>query len=326
MTQAAVPGVPAKATQGAEAQHRDFGWAEASIWTDRTVSALANGVTGGKWFSLADKVIRPSTLEAAWRQVARTKEAAGADGQSVERFAAAAERYLSELHQTLKTGRYRPSPVRRVDIPKSGGGTRPLGIPTVKSLPQAKAADRIVQTALNMAIEPIPRVRPLAGPRTCFEAEFGAGSYGFRPGRGCKSPPPAKAGDALREVEGLLKAGYVHVVDADLQSYFDTIPHDRLMVQVAQKISDGRVLALIEGCLSHGVMKEMEHWRPTAGTPQGAVISPLLANIYLHPLDRLMAESGYRMVRYADDFVILCRTAQEAQAALRRAMAWVAMA
>ena len=246
MTQAVVPGVPAKATQGTETQRREFGWAEASIWTDRMVSALVNGVKGGKWFSLADKVIRPPTLEAAWRQVARNKGAAGVDGQSVERFAAAAERYLSELHETLKTGRYRPSPVKRVDIPKSGGGTRPLGIPTVK--------DRIVQTALKMAIEPI------------FEAEFGAGSYGFRPGRGCK--------DALREVEGLLKAGYVHVVDADLQSYFDTIPHDRLMVQVAQKISDGRVLALIEGCLRHGVMKEMEHWRPTAGTPQGAVITP----------------------------------------------------
>ena len=174
MTQAVVPVVPAKATQGTEAQRRDFGWAEASIWTDRMVSALVNGVQGGKWFSLADKVIRPSTLQAAWRQVARNKGAAGVDGQSVERFAAAAERYLSELHQTVKTGRYRPSPVKRVDIPKSGGGTRPLGIPTVK--------DRIVQTALKMAIEPI------------FEAEFHAGSYGFRPGRGCKSLPSRKRG------------------------------------------------------------------------------------------------------------------------------------
>ena len=307
VTQAIVPGVPKKATQGTEAQDRDLGWAEASIWTDRMVSALVNGVKGGKWFSLADKVIRPSTLETAWRRVAQNKGSAGVDGQSVARFAAA-ERYLTELHERLKTGTYRPSPVKRVDIPKSGGGTRPLGIPTVK--------DRIVQTALKMAIEPIPRVRPLAGPRTCFEAEFRAGSYGFRPGRGCK--------DALREVDGLLRAGYVQVVDADLKSYFDTIPHDRLMARVAQKISDGRVLALIEGCLRQDVMKEMEHWRPTAGTPQGAVISPLLANIYLHPLDLLMEESGYRMVRYADDFVILCRTAREAEAALRRVMAWVA--
>jgi RNA-directed DNA polymerase len=271
-------------------------WAEASIWTDRMVSALGNGVKGGKWFSLVDKVVRPSTLDAAWRQVARNEGSAGVDGQSVARFAAGAERYLAELHETLSAGSYRPSPVKRVDIPKSGGGTRPLGIPTVK--------DRIVQTALKMTIEPI------------FEVEFRTGSYGFRPGRGCK--------DALREVEELLKAGHVHVVDADLRSFFDTIPHDRLMARVGQKISDGQVLALIEGCLRQEVMKEMERWRPTAGTPQGAVISPLLANIYLHPLDLLMEESGYRMVRYADDFVILCRTAQEAEAALRQVAAWVA--
>jgi RNA-directed DNA polymerase len=271
-------------------------WAEASIWTDRMVSALVNGVKGGKWFSLVDKAVRPSTLEAAWRQVARNKGSAGVDGQSVARFAAGAQRYLAELHETLSAGAYQPSPVKRVYIPKSGGGTRPLGIPAVK--------DRIVQTALKITIEPI------------FEAEFRGGSYGFRPGRGCK--------DALREVEDLLRAGHVHVVDADLRSFFDTIPHDRLMARVAQKISDGRILTLIEGFLRQEVMKEMERWRPTAGTPQGAVISPLLANIYLHPLDLLMEESGCRMVRYADDFVILCRTAQEAEAALRRVEAWVA--
>jgi RNA-directed DNA polymerase len=155
-----------------------------------------------------------------------------------------------------------------------------------------------------MAIEPI------------FETQFREGSYGFRPGRGCK--------DALREVDRQLKEGYAHVVDADLKSYFDTIPHDRLMAQVAEKISDGRVLSLIEGYLRQDVMKEMERWTPTAGTPQGAVISPLLANIYLHALDLLMEESGYRMVRYADDFVILCRTAEEAAAALRQITAWTA--
>jgi RNA-directed DNA polymerase len=129
---------------------------------------------------------------------------------------------------------------------------------------------------------------------------------------------------ALREVDRQLKEGYAHVVDADLKSYFDTIPHDRLMAQVAEKISDGRILSLIEGFLRQDVMKEMERWTPTAGTPQGAVISPLLANIYLHPLDLLMEESGYRMVRYADDFVILCRTAEEAAAALRQITAWTA--
>jgi RNA-directed DNA polymerase len=282
--------------QGTEAHDRDWWWAEASIWTDRMVSALVNGVKGGKWFSLVDKAIRPTTLEAAWRKVERNKGSAGVDGQSIERFAAGAERYLAELHETLKTGSYRPAAVKRVDIPKGDGRTRPLGIPTVK--------DRIVQTALKMTIEPI------------FEAEFRAGSYGFRPGRGCK--------DALREVDRLLKQGYTHVVDADLKSYFDTIPHDRLMALVAQKISDGRILALIESYLEQDVMKEMERWRPTTGTPQGAVISPLLANIYLHPLDLLMEQSGYEMVRYADDFVILCRTAEEARTALRQIEAWVA--
>ena len=162
----------------------------------------------------------------------------------MERFAAGAELYLSELHENLKSGSYRPSPVKRVDIPKGPGQTRPLGIPSVK--------DRIVQTALKMAIEPI------------FETAFREGSYGFRPGRGCK--------DALREVDRLLKEGYTHVVDADLKAYFDSIPHDRLMARVAEKVSDGRVLDLIEGYLRQDVMKGMERWSPTAGTPQGAVI------------------------------------------------------
>jgi RNA-directed DNA polymerase len=260
------------------------------------VSALVNGVRGGKWFSLMDKVIRPSTLDAAWRKVARNKGSAGVDGQSIERFAAQAERYLAELHDSLKDGSYRPSPVKRVEIPKGDGRTRPLGIPTVK--------DRIVQTALKMAIEPI------------FEVQFRPGSYGFRPGRSCK--------DALREVDRLLKEGFTHVVDADLQSYFDRIPHDRLMALVGRSISDSSVLSLIEGFLRQDIMKGMARWQPTTGTPQGAVVSPLLANIYLHPLDLLMERNGYRMVRYADDFVILCRTEAEAMAALRQVEAWVA--
>jgi len=259
------------------------------------VSALVNGVKGGKWFSLVDKVIRSPTLDAAWRKVARNNGAAGVDGQSIERFAAQAERYLRELHLSLKDGSYRPHPVKRVEIPKGDGRTRPLGIPTV--------TDRIVQTAFKMAIEPI------------FEVQFRPGSYGFRPGRSCK--------DALREVDRLLKEGFTWVVDADLKSYFDTIPHDRLMARMASAISDGPVLSLIEGFLRQDIMKEMARWQPTTGTPQGAVISPLLANIYLHPLDLLMEQSGRRMVRYADDFVILCRTEDEALAALRQVEAWV---
>jgi len=257
------------------------------------VSALGNGVKGGKWYSLMDKLVRPATLEAAWRQVAQRH---GVDGQSIERFAAQANRYLRELQHSLKDGSYRPHPVKRVEIPKGDGRTRPLGIPTVK--------DRIVQTALKMVIEPI------------FETQFRSGSYGFRPGRGCK--------DALREVDRLLKAGFTWVVDADLQSYFDSIPHDRLMTLVAGSISDGPALSLIEGFLRQDIMKDMARWRPTTGTPQGAVIWPLLANLYLHPLDRLIEQGGWRMVRYADDFVILCRTQAEARAALRQVEAWVA--
>ena len=296
MEQGTVSAVPERAKQGAETHERKWWWVEASIWTERMVSALANGVIGGKWFSLVDKVIRPTTLDAAWRKVARNKGAAGVDGQSTERFTAQAERYLRELHDDLKDGSYRPNPVKRVEIPKGDGRTRPLGIPTVK--------DRIVQTALKLTIEPI------------FEVQFRPGSYGFRPGRSCK--------DALREVDRLLKEGYTHVVDADLQGYFDSIPHDRLMALVAGSISDGRVLSLIEGFLQQDIMTDMARWQPTTGTPQGAVISPLLANLYLHPLDLLMEQSGWRMVRYADDFVVLCRTEAEAQDALRQVEAWVA--
>jgi RNA-directed DNA polymerase len=299
MGQAEVSAVPARAKQGTEAtggERRGLWWAEASIWTESMVSALENGVKGGKWFSLVDKVIRPATLEAAWQRVARNKGAAGVDGQSTERFAIHAERYLRELQASLADGSYRPQPVKRVEIPKGDGKTRPLGIPVVK--------DRIVQAALKMVIEPI------------FEVQFRPGSYGFRPGRGCK--------DALREVDRLLKEGYTRVVDADLKGYFDSIPHDRLMALVAGSISDGRVLALIESFLKQDIMKDLERWQPTAGTPQGAVISPLLANLYLHPLDLLMEQNGVQMVRYADDFVLLCRTEADAQAALRVVAAWVA--
>jgi len=259
------------------------------------LAALENGVKGGKWFSLIDKVYRAETLKVAWQKVAANGGAAGVDGQSVKQFAARAEMYLKELSIALERGTYRPMPVRRVEIAKGGGKQRPLGIPVVK--------DRIVQTALKFVLEPI------------FEREFLGMSYGFGPGRGCR--------DALREVEGWLKQGYTFVVDADLRSYFDTIPHARLLERVKEHVSDGRVVELIEAFLHQDIIKEMERWTAVGGTPQGAVVSPLLANIYLHALDCQMKQKGYRMVRYADDFVVLCRSAEQAQAALAEVKAWV---
>jgi RNA-directed DNA polymerase len=286
--------MPATATHDAEACPQLAG-AEAVVWTERMLSALANGVKGGKWFSLMDKVFAPRTLALAWAKVRANKGAAGVDRQSIERFAAKADLYLSELSAALREGTYRPQPVKRVDIPKGDGRTRPLGIPTVK--------DRIVQQAVRLAIEPI------------FEHGFADGSYGFRPRRGCH--------DALREVIELIKDGYTVVVDADLKSYFDTIPHDRLMARIEEHVIDGGVLDLIRGWLKADILMGLDRWTPTAGSPQGAVISPLLANIYLDPLDKLMAARGYRMVRYADDFVILCKTHEAADAALAEVRAWV---
>ena len=286
--------VPARATQGAETR-KNWSWVEASIWTQRMVSALENGVKGGRWYSLMDKVFAPDTLEAAWEKVRVNDGAAGVDRQSIERFDANDEQYLAELSTALRDGSYRPQSIRRVEIPKGDGRTRPLGIPTVK--------DRIVQTAVKFALEPI------------FEAMFRPTSYGFRPGLGCK--------DALREVASLIADGHTFVADADFESYFDSIPHDRLMQRVEERVSDGRILSLLHSWLAQDILHGMQRWTPTAGTPQGAVISPLLANIYLHPLDELMAARGHRMVRYADDFVVLCRSPEEAAAALAIIQDWV---
>ena len=277
-----------------EAETR-WDWVEASVWTERMLAALGNGVKGGKWYSLMDKVYALSTLQSAWGRVKANKGAAGIDRISIKRFKEQAEKYLTELHETLKAGTYRPEAVKRVYIPKSDGKQRPLGIPTVK--------DRVVQAAVKMVMEPI------------FEHEFLPMSYGFRPQRGCK--------DALREVDALIKEGYTFILDADLKSYFDMIPHDKLMQQVELRISDGKLLNLIRMFLQQDVMDGLERWTPTGGSPQGAVVSPLLANIYLHPLDRLIAESGLRMVRYADDFVILSRSQTEAEDALQKVREWV---
>ena len=288
--------VIAGSRQVASTRPEDWSWVDRSIWTERMLAALGNGVRGGKWFSLIDKVYRPATLRSAWQQVLVNRGAAGVDRLSVERFAGHLDRYLGELGQELEAGRYRPLPVRRVEVEKADGKLRPLGIPTVR--------DRVAQAAVKRVIEPI------------FEHMFAPTSFGFRPGRSCK--------DALRVVDGLLKAGYTHVVDADLKGYFDSIPHDRLKQRLAAHISDSRLLALLDGWIEQDVVQELNRWTPTSGTPQGAVISPLLANLYLHDLDLKLAQLGLSMVRYADDFVILCRSAAEAVHALDVVSAWVA--
>jgi len=277
-----------------------WSWVKPWVWTDRMLTALeadqVGSVKGAKWFSLIDKVFADVTLFSAARRVtADRKKAAGVDHVTPEFFERDLLTHVSKAASELREGTYQPSAVRRTLIAKPGSKEqRPLGIPTVR--------DRMVQTALKDVIEPI------------FERGFAEHSYGFRPGRGCH--------DALRRVDQLLKAGYVYVVDADLKSYFDTIPHDRLMARIREKIADGKVLTLIERYLQQDVMAGLERWTPDAGSPQGAVISPLLSNIYLDPLDHLMAERGFEMVRYADDFVILCRSSEEAAAALALVQQW----
>lgn len=278
-----------RAKQAGEARPTKWSWVERMVWTPRMLEALEEGVKGGVWFSLIDKVAHFRTLWLAWERVAANKGSAGSDLQSVEAFGAHVDRELKKLESELRSGTYSPRPIKRVYIDKPGSNEkRPLGIPTVR--------DRVVQAALRMVIEPI------------FEREFLPTSFGFRPQRGTK--------DALRRVTELLKEGYTHVVDADLRKYFDTIPHEPLMNAVKTRIADGRMLDLINAYLKQGIVDGLAHWNPEEGTPQGAVISPLLANLYLHPLDVAVRDAGFEMVRYADDFVILCRSREEAERAL----------
>ena len=277
------------AIQAGEASPKDWDWVERHVWTERMLEALVKGVKGGVWFSLIDKIQRPSTLTAAWVAVKRNGGGAGSDHQSIEDFEKDLAVEIARLSEALRTGSYRPRPIRRAYIDKPGSKEkRPLGIPCVR--------DRVVQGALRIVIEPI------------FENVFVSHSYGFRPRRGCK--------DALREVERLLRAGYTHVVDADIKAYFDNIPHGPLMDDIGSYIADGRVLELIGSFLKQDILENMALWTPEKGTPQGAVVSPLLANLYLHPVDVAMASAGFEMIRYADDLVILCRSEVEAHRAL----------
>jgi RNA-directed DNA polymerase len=264
------------------------------------LQALERGNDGRKWHTLIDKVYAPANLRSALSTVTQRKTSPGIDGRSAASVARDAEAEVATVERLLREGKYEPQPVKRVWIPKPGSREkRPLGIPTIRG--------RIVETALRDVIEPI------------FEHSFAEHSYGFRPKRSAKQ--------AVARVEVLLKEGRHWVVDADIKGYFDNIPHEQLMDRVSDKISDSRVLGLIEKMLKQGVMETMKGWTPTEqGTPQGAVISPLLANIYLDPLDHQMAEMGREMIRYADDFVILCKTQAEAEEALEHVRAWMSKA
>ena len=276
-------------------------WAQHAVWTDRMLSTLLEDkVRGGKWHSLIDKVYGKLNLFLAARKVTGKKKSAGVDGQTCEEFEEHLIVETRKLSEQLKGQTYRPAAVKRVHIPKPGSGneTRPLGIPTVR--------DRVVQQAILNVIEPI------------LDHQFHERSFGFRHER--------SAHDALRLVEQKLQEGYVYVVDADLKGYFDTIPKDRLMNLIKEHISDSRMLSLIKVFLEQSILEELREWTPSAGVPQGAVLSPVLSNLYLNPLDHEMADHGFEMVRYADDFVVLCRSKFEAEVALILITEWVEQA
>jgi RNA-directed DNA polymerase len=286
--------VPDTAKQDGEVLDR-WAWTEPAVWSERMLTTLETGVKGGRWFSLIDKVFSEHNLRVSYHKVAANGGAAGVDHVSVEAFARHLDANVANLVTALRCGSYEPQAIRRVLIDKPGSKEqRPLGIPTVR--------DRVVQGAIRHVIEPI------------LEKEFATHSYGFRPGRGCK--------DALRRVDDLLKDGYGYVVDCDLKSYFDTIPHERLLNRLRERIADGRLLQLIGSFLKADIFDGVREWQPEAGAPQGAVLSPLLSNLYLNPLDHAMAGQGYEMVRYADDMVILCRSRAEAEQALAVVRQW----
>jgi RNA-directed DNA polymerase len=270
--------------------------AERFVWSEKMLRTLARGVKGGKWFSLIDKVYSQRTLSLAWQKVRSNAGACGVDGITTATFEKDSEKRLLAVNEHLKRGSYQPKPVKRKRIPKPGSQeTRPLGIPTV--------TDRVVQQAVRLVLEPI------------YEQRFAEHSYGFRPGRSCH--------DALRRVNGQLESGYTHVVDIDIEGYFDTIDHERLMKLLGEDVSDGRVLEIIKRFLKAGVLEEGTYEISETGTPQGGVISPLLSNLYLDGLDHLMERCGYAMTRYADDMIVLCQTVEEANEALKAVHEWM---
>lgn len=276
---------------------RGLKWSLYPAWTEAMREALGkNRGPRRKWFSLIDRMWDPRQLRAGWERLNRRKQGqersrgAGVDGETVEQFAKRAQGEIRRLAEELREGRYRPRPVRRHWISKGRNRKgRPLGLPSTR--------DKVVQETLKALIEPI------------FEREFLEGSHGFRPKRSTET--------ACRRLEGYLEEGYDWVVDADVRSCFDEIDHEKLLEEVNRRVADGKILKLIRSFLKAGVMEEMKVRKATTGTPQGGILSPLLANIFLHALDERMEAQGYRWVRYADDFRVLCRSRREAEAALK---------
>lgn len=247
-----------------------------------------------KAHSLIGQVYDPRNLRRAWERVRENRGAGGVDRVSIDRFGQDYGRYLTVLHQRLADGRYRPLPVRRVEIDKPGStAKRPLGIPAV--------VDRVCQQALRQVLEPI------------FEPTFSEVSFGFRPKR--------SAHMAMRRIWEQLRAGGRWIVDADIADFFGTISHDRLVALVAERVADGKVLSLIRQILTAGALRDGVYESTVAGTPQGGVISPLLSNIYLHVFDEQMERAGFQITRYADDWLAVCRTREEAERALASARA-----